>query len=92
MNQTYDEQKAKEDKKNMREAACWLREAGALVLGVLGGWALLLARLRAIRESSPEAWVTSEIKVNLHPFHLAPFDSFCKRIAGFLQSGQNFKP
>ena len=49
VNQTYDQQKAKEDKKNMREAACWLRKAGALVLGVLDGWALVLVGLHAIR-------------------------------------------
>ena len=76
----------------MREAACWLRKAGALVVGVLDGWALVLVGLHAIRESSPKAWVSSAIKVNLHPFHRVDFGTYCENISGFLQGGQNFKP
>ena len=87
VNQTYDQAKAKEDKKNMREAASWLRSARSLNLGVLDGWALVLVGLHAIRESSPQVWVQSAIRVNLHPLHRVPFEQWCERIAPFLQGG-----
>ena len=91
VNQTYDQKKAIEDKKNMREAAVMLRAAGSLILGVLDTWALMLCGLHAIRQSSPGAWIESAKKVNLHPFHRVSFEAWCRRIAPFLQGGLNFK-
>ena len=76
----------------MREAAVCIRAAGSVTKGVLGTWDLVHVGLAAIRLSSPEAWVKSAIKVNLHPFHRVPFVEWCQRIAPFLQGGLNFKP
>ena len=91
VSQTYDQKKAIEDKKNMREAAVMLRAAGSLILGVLDTWALMLCGMHATRQSSPGAWIESAKKVNLHPFHRVSFEALCRRIAPFLQGGLNFK-
>jgi hypothetical protein len=92
VNQVYDQCKAKEDKHNMREAAGWMRNAGEATKGVLDCWDLMLVGLHALRKSTPESWVNSAKKVNLHPFFRVSFPEWCERITPFLQGGLNFKP
>jgi hypothetical protein len=91
VNQVYDQDKAKEQKMNMRGAVVHLRHATNATKGVLDGWHLVLVALHAVRLSSPEVWVASAKKVNLHPDFRVSFADWCERIASFLQGGQNFK-
>lgn len=48
--------------------------------------------LAALRELEPKAWVSSFIKVNLHPHHRTSFSEWCITISQFLEGGQNYKP
>ena len=85
------EEVAKKDKCSMRSSLAFLRSNNK-ISKCLDGWDLIHVGLAAVRELSPDAWTRSFIKVNLHPHHSVPFPEWCKRISGFLQGGESFKP
>ena len=76
----------------MRACLSWLRKAEKLSKSVIDGWDLIHVGLSAVRELSPNAWVTSFKRVNLHPESRVPFPEYCVRISRFLHGGENFKP
>ena len=92
INQAYDQQVAKDDKVTMRQALTYLRKCEKLSKTVVDGWDLLHVALSAVRELSPDSWMKSFKLVNLHPKFRVDFPEWCKRISGFLQGGDSFKP
>ena len=93
VNQAYDQEVAKSDKRSMRDALGFLRSSNKLSKSTIDGWQLIHVGLACCRELLPEVWVYSFKKVNLHPHHRVNFDEWCKRISHFLQGGEgSFKP
>jgi hypothetical protein len=92
VNQSYDQDVAKQDKRSMRGALGFLRTSSKITKGVTDGWMLIHVALAAVRELDSESWIKSFKKVNLHPHHRVSFEEWCKRIAHHLQGGLNFKP
>lgn len=90
--QAYDQTVAKDDKCNMRDCLTYLRHAEKMRKNIVDGWDLVHVALSAVRELSPNSWVTSFKRVNLHPHHRVPFADWCSRISHFLQGGESFKP
>lgn len=90
--QAYDQQTAKDDKVTMRQCLTYLRKSEKLSKSVVDGWDLIHVALAAVRELSPNAWISSFKRVNLNPKFRVPFPVWCERISGFLQGGESFKP
>jgi hypothetical protein len=90
--QAYDQKVAKDDKSTMRECLGYLRESEKLSKSIISGWDLILVGLAAVRELSPTSWVTSFMRVNLHPKFRVPFAEWCVKISSFIEGGQSFKP
>ena len=92
VNQAYDQKVAKDDKVTMRDCLGYLRQAEKLTKSIISGWDLIHVALAAVRELSPDSWITSFTRVNLHPRFRAAFPEWCQRISHFLEGGANFKP
>ena len=76
-NQAFDQQKAKEDKRNMRN----LLDTTRSILGVqLDQWKLISTCIVALKRSTRSAWINSFIRVNLHPDHRLSFVDWIKKI------------
>ena len=91
VNQAYDQSVAKDDKVTMRHSLTYLRKCEKLSKTLIDGWDLVHVGLAAVRELSPNSWVASFKRVNLHPKFRVDFTTWCKRISGFLQGGDSFK-
>ena len=92
VNQAYDQQVAKDDKCTMRQCLSYLRQSEKLSKSIISGWDLIHVGLAAVRELSPDSWVKSFMRVNLHPKHRVAFPEWCVRISHFLEGGESFKP
>jgi hypothetical protein len=92
VNQSYDQQVAKDDKVTMRDCLSYLRQTERLSKNIISGWDLVHVGLAAVRELSPSSWVTSFKRVNLHPDHRVCFPEWCNKISHFLKGGESFKP
>ena len=88
VNQSYDQEVAKADKRSMRAALGFLRSSGKITKSVIDGWQLVHVGLACCRELESHVWVNSLKKVNLHPHHRVDFSEWCKRISHFLQGGE----
>jgi len=90
VNQAYDRDVAKEDKKNMRWALNHLRST--MKYGVtLDQWALVNVGLAAVRELGKDTWLRSFSAVNLHPGTRKPFPEWIKTIQSRIEAGMEFK-
>ena len=88
VNQAYDQEVAKSDKRSMRSALGFLRSSSKLTRQTIDGWQLIHVGLSCCRELASDTWVHSFKKVNLNPLHRVDFPTWCKRISHFLQGGE----
>ena len=88
VNQAYDQEVAKSDKRSMRGALGFLRSSSKLTKQTIDGWQLVHVGLACCRELKSDTWVHSFKKVNLNPLHRVDFPAWCKRISHFLQGGE----
>jgi len=75
VNQAYDQAVAKADKDLMRAALALLRPQLGMAIDQ---WYLITVALQAQLSIKEEHWVSSFIKVNLHPDHRVPFDAWLR--------------
>ena len=85
VNQVYDQDPAKSDKRIMRQALALIREHSSMIQRAANSWDLVHVGLSAVRECPDTAWRDSAIRVNLHPHQRVPFSEWCDRISQFLQ-------
>ena len=86
-NQAFDQQKAKEDKRNIRA----LLDASRYGLKVqLNQFSLISICIVALKHSTPSAWINSFIRVNLHPDHRLSFLDWIKKIESQVVAGESF--
>jgi hypothetical protein len=93
VNQAYDKYVAKGDKSAKSECLALLRNR-KISRGVVDQWRMLHVGLYAVRDTDPGCcWTTSfGACCNLDPRSRLPFPLWCKKIEGFLQGGESFKP
>ena len=91
VNQAYDQEVARADKRSSRGALAFVRSTTALTRHVVDGWCLVHVCLAVLRALEPDAWISSFKKVNLHPHHRVGFVEWCKRIEHFLVGGKDIK-
>ena len=86
-NQAFDQQKAKEDKRNMRN----LLDTTRSILNVqLDQWKLISVCIVALKRSTRSSWINSFIRVNLHPDHRLSFVDWIKKIESQVVAGESF--
>ena len=86
-NQAFDQQKAKEDKRNI----CSLLDTTRYGLKVqLDQFSLINICMVALKRSSKGAWINSFIRVNLHPDHRLSFIDWIKKIESQVVAGESF--
>ena len=92
INQAYDKNMAKEDKRIQRQALGVLRQETMYCKNLFCQWKLLICGLAAVRHSDrhPEIGIGSMIAVNLHPKHQIPFKEWCKKIEAAMQASDSF--
>ena len=83
-NQAFDQQKAKEDKRNMRS----LLDSTRTFRVQLDQWRLIGVFIAvALKRSTRLAWIHSFIRVNLHPDHHLSFVDWIKKIESQVVAG-----
>jgi type II secretory pathway component PulJ len=92
INQAYDKNMAREDKRIQRQALGILRQETIYCKNLFDQWKLLLCGLAAVRHSArhPEIGINSAIAVNLHPKFQMPFKDWCKKIEPSMQAADSF--
>lgn len=86
-NQAFDQQKAKKDKRNMRN----LLDVTRSILNVqLDQWKLIACCIVALKRSTRSTCSNSFIHVNLHPDHRLLFVDWIKKIESQLVTGEYF--
>ena len=85
-NQAFDQQKAKEDKRNMRS----LLDSTRKFRVQLDQWRLIGVCIVALKRSTRSAWIHSFIRVNLHPDHRLSFADWIKKIESQVVAGESF--
>lgn len=73
VNQPYDQATAKEDKRQIREL---LDSICFPLKSMIKQWELIGVCVHALQNVSSESWVSSFIKVNLHPDHRTSFSEW----------------
>jgi len=89
--QIYDQLPAKQDKAECKFWLDKLRHIASLTKGVVDQWILIAIALQAVRAGTPDMWINSAKRVNLHPDFRRPFMIYMQEIAHFLVAGQTFK-
>ena len=91
INQAYDKQVARSDKRQQRKNLGYLRQLRGQNRFV-GQWSLVHVGLGAVRYTGehPELWINSFIAVNLHPKHMLSFEDWCKKVSPFMQASDSF--
>ena len=91
INQAYDKQVARSDKRQQRMTLGYLRQLRGQNRFV-DQWSLIHVGMAAVRYTGmhPELWVNSFIAVNLHPRHMLSFKKWCEKITPFLQAADCF--
>ena len=86
-NQAFDQQKSKEDKRNIRA----LLDASRYGLKIqLDQFSLISICILELKHSTPSAWINSFICVNLHPDYRLPFWDWIKKIESQIVAGESF--
>ena len=86
-NQAFDQQKAKEDKRNIRN----LLDSARYTMRVqLDQWSLISVCIVTLKRSTASAWINSFIRVNLHPDHRLSFWDWIKKIESQIVAGESF--
>ena len=90
--QGYDQQVARADKKNVAESLYDQRkiQQQQTAKANIDQYGLVLTGIRISKQASPEVWVTSYCRVNLHPVFRDKFAVFMKRISQHLRAGSQF--
>jgi hypothetical protein len=73
VNQPYDQATAKEDKQQIYEL---LDSIHFQLKSMITQWELIGVCVHALKKVSSESWVSSFIKVNLHPDHCTSFSEW----------------
>ena len=90
VNQVYDRDVAKSDKRAKREALGILRQYEHPEIPVLDQWGLVHVGLYILRGSELKTWQKSFTACNLDPRSRVPFGLWCKKIEHFLQTGEDY--
>ena len=76
VNQPYDQNIAKCDKRKIRE----LLDLYRFTLKIITQPDLIVICIKALKNISPELWISSFKKVNLHPYYCIPFLDWIKKL------------
>ena len=90
--QGYDQQVAKEDKKNAAEFLYETRkmQQQQMAKAIIDQYSLVLIGIRIVKQCKKETWISSFVRVNLHPTYGRPFPEFIKKISQFIRGGTQF--
>lgn len=92
--QAYDQEMAKQDKKNCADTLAKQRFAkrhdpkGKS----LNQWDLVIVVIEIVRMTRKNTWICSFRRVNLTPSTRVGFAEWCKKISGFMAKGSGYKP
>ena len=92
INQAYDKDVAKTDKKVQRETLSVVHELEGSN-NCITQWHLLICGLSAVRYTAAHRhiWENSFIAVNLHPQHMISFEEWCQRISPKMMSADSYE-
>ena len=92
VNQAYDKEAAKSDKRVQRINLNYLLHDRRLNCNIIDQWALCCCGLASVRHTArhPGIWEGSFIAVNIHPSKRVSFELWCKRIEKFMQASDGF--
>jgi hypothetical protein len=86
VNQPYDQNVAKSDKRRIREFLDLVR----LSRPMIDQSALVVVCVKALQKVSKQMWISSFTKVNLHPDHRISFIEWIKKIDEKIEVGEHF--
>ena len=92
-NQGYDQEAAKQDKKNAAESLYDQRKVKKMQTGKtrIDQYDLVLTGIRIVNRCKGEVWVCSFRRVNLDPRERVSVQEWCQKIKHFLLAGEQFK-
>lgn len=92
INQAYDRDAAKSDKRVQRLSVTYLQHDPVLKRNIVSQWDLLCCGLAAVRHTrdNPDIWAGSFLSVDLTPSKRSPFKDWCKRIERFMMAGDGY--
>jgi hypothetical protein len=92
VNQSYDQETARNDKRVGRACLELLRRTKSISSGIVDQWGLVHVGLASLRECTREIWQNSFRRVNLDPTTRLSFPDWLGKIGHYLHGGDTFKP
>ena len=92
--QAYDQEVAKQDKKNCADTLAKQRLAKRHDSRgkSLNQWDLVVVVIQIVRMAKKEVWICSFTRVNLKPSVRLDYEGWCEKISAFLSKGSGYKP
>lgn len=92
INQAYDKEVAKSDKRIQRQSLAHLQNLKQFNANIVDQWSIMLTGLAAVRHcnKNPNIWINSFIATNTHPTKQIPFADWCKKIEWAIQSSDSY--